>query len=111
MGVKVMERLPVAEINARMEQLKGDVREIIEKRIRFSEITDPPYNQNTVKERLRTAFRRVYWEEIQARGIQHPPRVGEIFGVQSRKIDNVVHWYVVFDPEKWDEVMKGEGDA
>ena len=94
MAIKPIESMPSPKINERMERLKNDVREIIEKRIPVCEIIDPPYPQSTMRAQLGKAIRIVVWEQ----------QVGtaKAFKIETRKIDNVVHWYVIFDKAKWD---------
>ena len=102
MAVKPIKEMPKPEINERMELLKKDVHEIIEKRIPVSEIIDPPYPQSTMRERLGKAIRIVVWGCATMWGRKHTPRINDVFTIESRKKDGIVHWYVRFDIEKWD---------
>ena len=105
MGVKPIEEVPFSESNEKMEILKNDVREIIEKRIRVCEITDPPYPTSTMRERLQKAMRTVLWEmaEEGKDGRMHTPGSSEVFRISYRHIQKKIHWYVMFDVDKWEE--------
>ena len=106
MSVKEIQTMPKPEINERMESLKQDVREIIENRIKICEITDPPYPQSTMRERLGKAIRIVVWEQARKENAIHTPSASKVFKIESRKKDGIVHWYVTFDVDLWDDEWK-----
>ncbi len=106
MGIKAIDTMPKPERNERMESLKRDVREIIDNRIGMCEITDPPYPQSTMRERLGKAIRIVVWEQAKKEKTIHAPSASRVFKIESRKKDGTVHWYVTFDVDLWDEEWK-----
>lgn len=106
MGIKSLARMPDPQINERMERLKRDVREIIDNRIRVCEITDPPYPQSTMRERLEKAIRIVTWEWGNKTGKYGRFRAKDFFKVESRKIDGTVRWYVQFDADRWEKEVR-----
>ena len=108
MGVKPLASMPEPQINERMERLKQDVREIIDNRIRVCEITDPPYPQSTMRERLEKATRIVTWEWANKTGKGGMFYAKDFFKVESRKIDGTVRWYVRFDVDMWEREVSGD---
>jgi hypothetical protein len=102
MSVKQVENIPKKETDVKMERLKADIREIIEKRYRFAEITDTGYADSNMRDRIYTAIRKVLQDIRRERGTRHIPEWAGLPDVQMRTEDGVRHWYVVFDPEKWD---------
>lgn len=86
-----------------MEQLKKDVREVIEKRIPLCEIIDPPYSQSSMRERLRKAIRTVIWEYTKEKRMNHFPSTTDVLHIETRRKDGATHWYIRFDVERWDE--------
>lgn len=106
MGIKVIDELPWEEKkDMRMEQLKADLREIIEKRIRVCEIVDVQYPEGTMRDRLHNALRKVLWEyaELDKKNFRALPVDTRVLEIKSRKIDGERHWYMTFDVETWDE--------
>lgn len=108
MAIKPIDSMPKPEPNDRMERLKEDVREIVEKRIPMAEIIDPPYGKNTMRERLGKAMRLVIWEYARKYGIR-VPGASEVFKIESRKADGTgieYRWYVKFDVELWERCLR-----
>lgn len=108
MGVKVIDSIPyVKQENTRMESLKRDIREIIDNRIAVCEITEPPYPQSSMRDKLRRAIRAILWEYVTetADGKRKYPNYNDAFEIMSKKIDGVIHWYIKFDADVWE---KGE---
>lgn len=104
MAVKVVDKIPVRHNDERLNSLKNDIREIIDKRIEQSEILIPPFPDWAMREKLNRAILQVANEL----GVLH--RIGSlltsstlrVFRVSSHKDENnVVHWYVFFDAELW----------
>ena len=105
MAVKVVDKIPVRHNDERLDSLKKDIREIIDKRIEQSEILVPPFPDWAMREKLNRAILQVANEL----GVLH--KIGNlltsstlrVFRVSSHKDENdVVHWYVSFDAELWD---------
>lgn len=92
--------------DTRMDGLCGDVREIIDKRISIAELTDFQYSHTTGRDRIKKAIRivlRRYADEI---GVW-PVSDLSIFDISIRKDkQGRFHYYVMFDPEKWDEEVE-----
>jgi len=110
MGVKPINEMPAPQVNERLEALKKDIREIIQKRIPICEITDPPYPSSTMRDRFHAALHSVLWEyherfdkDEKKHFLFHSYNTLKI---ESRKIDNVVRWYVKFDMELWDKELE-----
>ena len=103
MGIKVIDELPRTEKNERMEQLKANLREIIEKRIPVCEITDPPYPNSVMRERLLTAIRKTIWEYAEKDKYGHKKVPVVALDIHSRTIEGKKHWYITFDVNKWTE--------
>ena len=106
MAIKVIEALPGDEKkDNRMEQLKADLREIIEKKIPLCEIIDPQYPDGTIRDRLIKAIRTVIWEraERDKNGVKRIPKFNGILEIKSRKGENRRRWYIQFDVEQWEE--------
>lgn len=109
MGIKVIEALPGEKKNdKRMEQLKADLREIIEKRIQVCEIVGVEYAESAMRNRVRYAMRKVLWEhaERDKDGILRLPRMEKVLQIRGRRIAGRTHWYVTFDTDMWDEEWK-----
>lgn len=105
MAVKVVDKIPIRHNDERLDSLKNDIREIIDKRIERSEILVPPFPDWAMREKLNRAILQVANEL----GVLH--KIGNlltsstlrVFRVSSHKDENdVVHWYVSFDAELWD---------
>ena len=103
MGVKPVDEIGITfrDKSKQMEQLKADVREIIRKKIRVAEITDPPYPDSTMRERLHNSMRYVLWEDYGRKA----PAWKQVFKISYRKTEGKTHWYVLFDVEYWDSLM------
>lgn len=106
MGVKIVESLPGKEKKEQLNELKDDIREIIDKRIKISEIVNVKYSNGTLRERLHRAMRDVLWDISKTLGDRRVPSRDEIFEVNFRKIDGQPHWYVKFDVNLWDRRMR-----
>ena len=107
MSVIPVESIPKKEVNERLEALKADIREIIEKRIRMAEIEFPPYSPSVMRDRITTAIRKVLWEYAIERGYNHlPGRSSDVFKIERRHIEGMNHWYVLFDADRWDAEWK-----
>jgi hypothetical protein len=115
MPIKAIAQMPEPQVNARMEALMQDVRDIIDKRVAVCEIIDPPYPQSTMRERLEKAVRNVIAERMSKAGAVGYIKAKEIFTVESRKTDGVVRWFVQFDAERWaaewERVKGGTGNG
>ena len=107
MSVIPVESIPKKEVNERLEALKADIREIIEKKIRMAEIEYPPYSPSVMWERITTAIRKVLWEYAIERGYNHLPGRSDVFKIERRHIEGVYHWYVLFDADRWDAEWEG----
>ena len=101
MSIKIIDSLPKPMVNERLEALKKDIREIIENTIKLCEIIDPPYPQSSMREHLRKAIRSVVWEYAVKDKEHYTPDPYDVFKIQSHKKDGIIHWYIQFDSELW----------
>ncbi len=109
MAIKVIEALPGDEKkDNRMEQLKADLREIINKKIPLCEIIDPQYPDGTIRDRLIKAIRTVIWEcaERDKTGVKRIPKFNGVLEIKSRKGQERRHWYIQFDVKQWEEAWE-----
>ena len=107
--IKSIISMPRPEPNERLERLKEDIREIIEKRVPIAEIVDPPYGKNTMRERLGKAIRLVVWEYARNYSDLRVPSSSEVFTVESHKAEDTVtgyRWYVKFDVARWEQCLR-----
>jgi hypothetical protein len=109
MGIKVIEALPGEKKNEkRMEQLKADMREIIEKRIQVCEIVGVEYSESAMRDRIKIAMSKVLWDhaERDKDGILRLPHIEKVLQIKGIRITGETHWYVTFDTDMWDEEWK-----
>lgn len=106
MAIKVVEKMPEPQVNERMEALKSDIREIIEKRIPICEIVDPPYPHNSMRRALEKALKIVCCEWVRKKGLTRYLHNDRIFKIKSKKIENEVHWYVQFNVNELDRQVE-----
>lgn len=108
MGVKVVNSIPGKDKREQLNDLKEDIREIIDKRIRICEIVNTKYSTGTLRERLQRAMRDVLWDIARTTGdTERVPSRNEVFEIKFRKEAGEPHWYVTFDVDLWDRRMKG----
>lgn len=108
MSVKEVNAIPAEgrywETDPRYKELANDIREIIERRIRKSQIVSK-YPPTTMRSHMGDAIRRVCYHEYDVRNFH------EIFTISCHKSDGILRWYVNFDIDKWDKATaarKGE---
>lgn len=101
MGVIAIPDVPGRRVDERMETLKRDAREIIRNRIALCEVTDSPYPTSRTRSQLMKALCYAVMEYRMNSGIEVPSTY-DLFKIESRKIDGVIHWYVRFKTELWD---------
>lgn len=106
MAVKPIKEIPGRQVDGKMDRLKADILEIIEKRIPMAEIVDSPYTEQTMRARMTTAIRKIVWEYSEKKGTKHIPFVKKVIDFKVRKVDGEFHYYVIFNPELWDEEWK-----
>ena len=106
MSVKPIENIPGRQTGDKLEKMKADIREIIEKRIRTAEIVDSPYSEHTMRAGMTSAIRRVVWDYSEEKGTKNIPFIKKIISFKVRNVDGKLHYYVLFDPEAWDAEWK-----
>lgn len=102
------------EANQRMKALKDDIRRIIFRKVKYCEIVDAPYSENSLRQHLNKAIRIVCWEtkykNAETDKLPNADLTGmeKSFNITSKKIDGKRHFYVTFSPEAWQRAMIGE---
>ncbi len=112
MGIKVMESLPFEDVtrNLRQEKLRADLRQILDEKIRYCELTDYQYSMSCAVEKIRDEMRRVayhYSRDHKLAVALNSEGLSECFKVHKKKQeDGTFKLYIEFSPEKFEEQLE-----
>ena len=93
------------ELTKRLEEMIRDIREIIKNRWPVTEIINPLYTENTMRDGFNRAMRNYFRELNMGKKIRWR---GGALRLISRTVKGEKKWYILFDGELWDEMMEGE---
>lgn len=93
------------ELTKRLEEMIRDILEIIKNRWPVTEIINPLYTENTMRDGFNRAIRIICREYVKPKNTWWRSKSIRLI---SRTVKGEKKWYILFDEEQWDEMMKGE---